>query len=295
MIQNILKNDLHFIIDNIGYKVKINGKDSKALINNNTMSKDNDDKTIICFDKLEEGDIITCNDVEYIIISMIADIRYKQYYKGIIRPINYKFKLGLFDKEYKIQECKAYIEVVKFKINETSQNFPVSLDENYIYLPKNEFNINIVKQNRIMLYKKAYEVIGINLNLGNLLMLQVKETLVNENDNIELGVCDYWKYNKKPTEPVDPPVDPPTDDEIGIYVENDAPFKKNTTVYINTKTKELVEYSFVGNHDRCTLYKEDKTKNRCRFKIGSIGGIFKIKATVINNPSKTELLRVSIQ
>ena len=295
MIQNVLNNDLHFLIDNIGYKVKINDKESKALINNNVMGELSDDKTIICFDKLNEGDIITCNDVEYIIISLIVDIRYKQYYKGIIRPINHKFKLGLKDKEYKIQEYKAYIESVNFNINKTSANFPISLDEKFVYIVKDDFNINIAKQNRIMLWGRAYEVIGIDLGLGNLLILEVKEVELNDNDNIELGVCDYWKYNTKPSKPIDPPpVDPPTIEPIGIYVENNAPFNKNTTVYLNTKIKESVSYSFVGNHDRCTLYKVGTTDNRCRLKIGSIGGIFKVKATLDSDSTRYELLRVSI-
>lgn len=180
------------------------------------------------------------------------------------------------------------------------QPFPTETGTTFVSLQYNEETQRIKEGTRMFIVDSAFQITGIDTtNIDHYTghgfykwTLRPVDT-IESLDNKELRVCDYYKYFPKDTETKPPVITPEPNENIGLYIVDDVEPKRNTTIYLDTIIKQRVDYTFVGNNDRCTLYQESDS-NRCRLKISNTASILKIKATLVGNEDRYDILRIRV-
>ena len=108
-----IKDDVMYLLEEIGNNCKVNNVDCKAIVNNT--NNEYDDKRIITNEELKRGDYINYNDLFFLVVDDIVDQRYKTYYKSKMRKCNYDVKFIINNKLY---QFSAIVQGEKFYINE---------------------------------------------------------------------------------------------------------------------------------------------------------------------------------
>lgn len=223
-----LNNDFETLLVDLGQPILINGSESRAVINNVKPANSNywlQDYWILTLNPIKRGDIISYNNNDYIIWSQITNKSYSNYYKAYMRKTNYNLNIGIVDDT--IQTVNNYPSFINGKLfdttNSTSQ-IVLSVDQKVIYLQKDNFNINLKKQDRIIFNGLAWEIIGINLQLDDMIMLLVQQDTISDNDCLPLEIADYWSYHTKYTE-----ITINNSNPISIYEEKTIQIDADTT------------------------------------------------------------------
>lgn len=183
--------DLDYLINQVGKQVKINGKDTKAIISD--FDKLNQKYKIISKTELQTGDIVEVDNTKYIIIS---DIGFKDfYYKAIMQKVNHSAK---FNFSGQIKVFDAIIETKVFDTT-TERYFELVDNEILIILQHNSDTEKIQLGQRIIKFNQVWKVKSINLTQKGLVILTMESDLINSNDDLINEIADRWLYEQKYT------------------------------------------------------------------------------------------------
>ena len=284
-----LNDDITYLLEEIGYNVKINNVDASAIINNSSIEKKFDDKKIICHEELKRGMYINYNDLNFILLNEVNDKRYKNYYKGVMRNCNFDLKFILDDKLYLFH---SFIESDKFALN-SSQQITLSADTITVTLPSTTITEQIALNMRFVSMGRVWEINGIDKTKLGLISLickiratdKIADDMENEIANRFVGGADKLKGNITPImpfgEPGEEPIapEPEEPEEIEITGESEISMYDEDVEYSINTDKE-VEWSL----SRLDLVKITKIEgNKCYIDSGNNKkniGIFELIATI---------------
>lgn len=221
-------------------------------------------------------------------------------YKVKVQPCNYNAKLAMFDNDGVtpiVYSIDTIVTTYETDVKDYKQPFPSELGTTYIILPYNSYTSQIDRLDRIWLYDCAFEIGGIdfsNINSyigkGCLKLTLRPDKIRNETDNVDLGVCNYYKYFPKTTSS--------NTSQPSTTMAINAPdiIKTNSDIVItmsNINITDKIKYSFTDKYLGCHLtYTSD---NSCILHTSSDIGIIYIKAELINNPATFTIKRVVIE
>lgn len=181
-----LNDDIVYLLNEIGNNIKINNVDSKAIVNNASMERTFDDKRIITNEELRRGNYVQYNNLFFIVLNEINDMRYNSYYKGLIRKCNYDVKFVIDGKLYLFY---SIIESDKFSINET-KIIDTSADTITVTIPATNITKQIKVNDRIVKFNCVWDITGIDYTKNGLVILQCKKGTYDPNkDDLELEIA----------------------------------------------------------------------------------------------------------
>jgi hypothetical protein len=177
---------------------------------------------------------------------------------------------------------------------------PVDMDILGVSVAYNYYTNMFDKQSRIYLYGKTWEIAGVdytNIDFINgtnkgFLRWMVKPSKDNDvYDNLDLGICDYYKYYPKTT--VEQTIQTITDTEVLIEGESrpeiNTTYSYTASVFINgmNDTSKIVTWKITDLYDMDVDYAvlTDVIGNNCSVAIGN--KIKKIKLKAICNQDNT--------
>lgn len=211
-------------------------------------------------------------------------------------PINY---MALENGKPVIKTVDTILMTYLTDMKDFKQPFPTETGTTFISLPYNEETIKVKEDTRIWVVDSPMRITGIDVtNIDHytghgFLKWTLRPADKLQSDNKDLKVCDYYDYfpkeNQKP-----PIITPEPSENVGLYIVDNQLALRNTTIYLNTLIDKPVRYSFVGNNDKCTLYK-DKNSNKCTLKLSNIASFLKIKASLIEDENKYDILRIVVK
>ncbi len=161
----------------------------KALINNLSVNRQADIRTISTKEEIKRGDLINWFNENWLIISEIGHKRYT-YYKGIIQKCNYNIKFN-FQGTIKQFPCIADSKI--FDI-ETNQYLSIPAGKIVVTLPNNADTDNITLGQRFISMKNAWKVIGIDRTKNGLLMLWCELDSIISSDDLENEIANAGDY-----------------------------------------------------------------------------------------------------
>lgn len=162
------QNDYLYLLSMAGDDIYINNDTmpKKALINNLSVNRQADIRTIATKEPIKRGDLVNWDNENWLIISEIGQKRYT-YYKGIIQKCNYNIK---FNFEGTIKQFPAIVDSRVFDI-ETNQYLSVPAGKIVVTMQSNVDSENINIGQRFIKMKRAWKVSGIDRTKNGLLML----------------------------------------------------------------------------------------------------------------------------
>jgi hypothetical protein len=161
----------------------------KALINNLSVNRQADIRTISTKEEIKRGDLINWFNENWLIISEIGHKRYT-YYKGIIQKCNYNIKFN-FQGTIKQFPCIADSKI--FDI-ETNQYLSIPAGKIVVTLPNNADTDNITLGQRFISMKNAWKVIGIDRTKNGLLMLWCELDSIISSDDLVNEIANAGDY-----------------------------------------------------------------------------------------------------
>lgn len=284
------------------FEVTINSSSSPVGVQIVDDSNVRDQKLIICVDyQLKNGDVIDWQDAKW--INVLTDDMSDIYYRGQLRRCVGQLKWldsnGLPKERY-----------FTFK-SDSSTNFGVQdgrimtlgNERRILIVPLDDDTKLIGKDRRFIFDSRAWISTTIDtISVDNLLIMTVEESEIDKtNDNLDLGIADY--YNNLPPEPNPDPA------PVGysVVIDGSESIKKNlsqiyiATVYADaiidaTKivTWELLNDDESGGTSLATIVSQSGTQ--CEVKAAStIGQYVKLKATMTTDSSITSIKRIQIK
>ena len=184
-------NDYFYLLSMAGDDIKINDnpETKKALINNLSVNRQADIRTISTTSEIKRGDLINWDNENWLIISDIGHKRYS-YYKGIIQKCNYNIK---FNFQGTIKEFPAIVDSKVFDV-ETNQFFSVPAGKIVVTMQSNVDSENINIGQRFIKMKQAWKVTGIDRTKNGLLMLYCDLDTITASDDVVNEVANAGDY-----------------------------------------------------------------------------------------------------
>jgi len=161
----------------------------KALINNLSVNRQADIRTISTTSEIKRGDLINWNGGNWLIISEIGHKRYS-YYKGIIQKCNYNIK---FNFQGTIKQFPAIVDSRVFDI-ETNQYVSIPAGKIVVTLPNNADTDNITLGQRFISMKQAWKVTGIDRTKNGLLVLWCELDSIISSDDLVNEIANAGDY-----------------------------------------------------------------------------------------------------
>ena len=185
------QNDYLYLLSMAGDDIFINDTMSpiKALINNLSVNRQADIRTISTTSEIKRGDLINWNGGNWLIISEIGHKRYS-YYKGIIQKCNYNIK---FNFQGTIKQFPAIVDSRVFDI-ETNQYVSIPAGKIVVTLPNNADTDNITLGQRFISMKQAWKVTGIDRTKNGLLVLWCELDSIISSDDLVNEIANAGDY-----------------------------------------------------------------------------------------------------
>ena len=190
-IFNFPSNDYLYLLSMAGDNIYLNNDTmpKKALINNLSVNRQADLRTIATKEEIKRGDLINWDGENWLIISEIGQKRYS-YYKGIIQKCNYNIK---FNFEGTIKEFPAIVDSKVFD-TETNQFFRVPAGKIVVTIQSNVDSENINIGQRFIKMKQAWKVTGIDRTKNGLLILHCDLDAIILSDDLENEIANAGDY-----------------------------------------------------------------------------------------------------
>lgn len=180
-------------IKKIGINVLVNGKENKALFKEIDNKNGYDEKYMFTeLSAVKQGDIVTFNNTNYLVMSKDNNIG-QTYDKTVICRLAHTIKVYIDDE---LIEIPILIQTSTQSVHNYST---ISIAEGKILLTMqlNKYTRKIDYNKRILIMGSAWETEGFADATEDILNIYLKKTTFIDNDNKELEIPDYWKYNKK--------------------------------------------------------------------------------------------------
>jgi hypothetical protein len=254
--------------------------------------------------KVYMGDYITWNNKKWMCI-YDKQKNTDNCYRVKIQPCNAQLKFASFKMGTNspiIQSIPIITNVYLTELQYFTKNItlPVDMDILGVSVAYNYYTNMFDKQSRIYLYGKTWEIAGVdytNIDFINgtnkgFLRWMVKPSKDNDvYDNLDLGICDYYKYYPKTT--VEQTIQTITDTEVLIEGESrpeiNTTYSYTASVFINgmNDTSKIVTWKITDLYDMDVDYAvlTDVIGNNCSVAIGN--KIKKIKLKAICNQDNT--------
>ncbi len=303
-----LDDDISYLLDEIGYSIKINNVKAKAIVNNTTIERtifSNDNKTIITKTKIGRGDYVECIDLYFLVTSEVNQKRYNLYYKGTMRRCNHDIKIVLDNKLYLFY---TIIDSNKFGIDE-GKYISTFTNTITITIPLTDVTEKIKEGNKIVKFGKVWEITGMDYTQDGLIHLQCKTCTIDTNtDNMEEEIADFDKLPEDYTliYPFDieddngdngdngepEPEDPPEPEEPEFYIiitgadKMDMTQDETYTAKVYDLADEYIYKSIVFSVDDTTLANiKSQSNNQCELVANmnyNIGNVT-LRGTLVEN------------
>ena len=185
------QNDYLYLLSMAGDDIKINDnpETKKALINNLSVNRQADIRTIATKEEIKRGDLVNWDGENWLIISEIGHKRYT-YYKGIIQRCNYNIK---FNFEGTIKQFPAIADSKVFDV-ETNQYLSVPAGKIVVTMQSNADSENIKINDRFIKMKNAWKVTGIDRTKNGLLILHCDLDTIIPSDDLENEIANAGDY-----------------------------------------------------------------------------------------------------
>jgi len=161
----------------------------KALINNLSVNRQADIRTITTKEEIKRGDLINWDGENWLIISEIGHKRYS-YYKGIIQRCNYNIK---FNFKGTIKEFPCIVDSRVFDI-ETNQYVSIPAGKIVVTMQDNNDSGNIKINDRFIKMKQAWKVSGIDRTKNGLLILHCDLDMISSSDDVVNEIANAGDY-----------------------------------------------------------------------------------------------------
>lgn len=229
---------------------RLNWKNSENIIVNNTdtsaiVEDVSDgltyyaDKYIITKFSIKTGNIVTYNDMKYLIISQID--RNKGINRARIRECNYSIN---FNFEGNIERVSSIINSVSFDI-ETNTIFSFETGKIILYINTDTF---VDTGQRFIIMGSAWKVVGVDRTKQGLLILHCEKDLFGSTDDKENEIADRWKYEEQVTYTLE------VEQGSIINLSEGDSLQLNIVAKRNNEVVENPELVFiVDNTDVCTI------------------------------------------
>jgi len=256
---------------------------------NDISSKNIDDssKSLIMIDgSLNVGDIFNCENIKWIVTKVEP---YEEIYiKARVDKINNILK---FYKNHILFQVPCIVNKGDMNMDE-AKFISIAADEYIMVCPNNSDSLNIDLNTRFILTGSAYKVLGIdNISNVGLLNIRIKEDVVIEDDNLTLGIANYYSSQIIiDTSTEDITISPlSTTLRVGKSVTYAARFTdggiENNLIHFNWE---------ITNVDRSDdIYAEampNHSNNTCvitaKNSYSAIGKIINIKISLVENPTR---------
>lgn len=211
-------------------------------------------------------------------------------YKTKVQPCNFPLKIAVYeDVDNKanpiVYTHNSIVLTYLTDTRNTKQVLPTESGSTYISMKYDKYSRQIKSGNRLWIHGKPFSVVGedyTNVDFytgyGIVKFTTRPDTIANGSDNIELGVCDYYKFF--PQESV-PPVQPVVDIETNITNTNISVYDKITINAQSTQYSEF-EFVFVGDMNACVLSINSSTS--ATLKVGKNIGYVTVRIKSVSNP-----------
>ncbi len=244
-----IKDDVMYLLEEIGNNCKVNNIPAKAIVNNT--DNEYDDKRIISNEELKRGYYIEYNDLFFLVIDDVVDKRYKTYYKSKMRKCNYDVKFIINNKLY---QFPAIVQGEKFYINE-NKLMDMASDIISVTLPETEITKQLQKEQCFIKFNQKWQINGIDFTKAGLITLNCKITPYKTSvDDLDNEIANRWDEtgndilngNIEPILPFDEtipdeptePEDPPIEDNFTYSIEG-----ADSIMWNQTKTYTVRKYN----------------------------------------------------
>jgi len=184
-------NDYLYLLSMAGDDIFINDTMSpiKALINNLSVNRQADIRTIATTTEIKRGDLINWDNENWLIISDIGHKRYS-YYKGIIQKCNYNIK---FNFQGTIKEFPCIVDSRVFDV-ETNQYVSIPAGKIVVTMQDNNDSGNIKINDRFIKMNRAWKVSGIDRTKNGLIILHCDLDGITSSDDLENEIANAGDY-----------------------------------------------------------------------------------------------------
>jgi len=184
-------NDYLYLLSMAGDDIYLNNDTmpKKALINNLSVNRQADIRTITTKEEIKRGDLINWDGENWLIISEIGHKRYS-YYKGIIQRCNYNIK---FNFKGTIKEFPCIVDSRVFDI-ETNQYVSIPAGKIVVTMQDNNDSGNIKINDRFIKMKQAWKVSGIDRTKNGLLILHCDLDMISSSDDVVNEIANAGDY-----------------------------------------------------------------------------------------------------
>jgi len=258
------------------------------IIDENAITKNLNKKRLLCKsdENIAVGDQVYWGNNYWICTNIDSDNAVQV--KGIIEKTNNTLK---FYKNHILFQVPCIVN--KGNINMDENKFiSIAADEYILVCPNASDSSNIDLNTRFILTGSAYKVVGIdNISNVGLLNIRVKEDVVVEDDNVELGIANYYSNQIiVDTSTADITITPlDTNIKVGKSVTYTARFTddgiENNLVHFNWELSNVdgsnnIYATIVSNYDNksCTITGANS--------YSAIGKIINIKISLVENPTR---------
>lgn len=199
LFNNVVNKDIDFLMSQVGRVILIGSESTIGVISSKALNYF-DDRYILVKDLIRIGDIVQDSNKKYIIWSQVNDKKFGCYYRGILRRCNYLLNVAIAeDNKQVVKRYDVFVSNRVFEDTIGQTPIPLSQDQREVCITADGFTWQLKKQDRIIMCGRVWEVKGVDNTLGTMLKILVEEALINENDNLDKEIADYWKYNVRYT------------------------------------------------------------------------------------------------
>jgi hypothetical protein len=198
----------------------------------------------------------------------------------------------------KIYNADSVIYTYLTDMKEFKQPMPSETGTSFVTVQFNDITNKITRQDRIWLYNSAYDVTGVDftnidfyINKGFIKWTLRPDKVVQDLDNVELGICNYYKYFPKET-----------DDVVGggsggvriVLSSQKVNCGKQTLITVEGVSQgDKINFTFDGDNLGCSIKTVSNTS--CVLSVGKEIGFVKLKATLVGDNNKYDIKRIIIE
>ena len=175
-----------------GQEIKVNGISARGVVlDASDKIGEYDDKYIMLDTIINTGAVIDYKDKKHLVIS---DINKKiNSYVGEIRPCNHKIAFNYLGS---VKWFDVIIEAKDFSID-AGKVISLPQGEIVVYIQENMQSLKAALEQRFLNTGRAWKITGIDRTKVGLIKFHCEITAINDYDNFELDIADYYKYLHK--------------------------------------------------------------------------------------------------
>lgn len=184
--------DFQSMLDGLGKDIKLNNISTKAILNNTDDIEDT--KIMKLRENINRGDIVEYNSQKFICLGEINDKRYKTFNRVKIQKLNHVIKVYI---DNKLEEIPCIIEVSKEQTIKENQWIAIPDGSIKIKIQDNLINKKLRIDNKFIKFKSKWTISGLTMEDAGLIYIYAEKTEFSSDDNRELEIADYYKYQVK--------------------------------------------------------------------------------------------------